>query len=67
MNRQERTVGVVVEGGVAEALPGDPVALKRLVAEARAEAFALRTLVRVVEEDTGIDALRKPVARRPTK
>ncbi|WP_183497010.1 hypothetical protein [Neolewinella aquimaris] len=52
---------------MAEALPGDPVALKRLVAEARAEAFALRTLVRVVEEDTGIDALRKPVARRPTK
>ena len=37
---------------MAEALPGDPVALKRLVAEARAEAFALRTLVHVVEDYT---------------
>ena len=60
-------MGAVVERGVAEALPDDPVALERLVAEAHAEAFALRTPVWVVEEDTGIDALGKPVAGRPTK
>ena len=62
-----RAEGAVAEGGMAEALPDDPAELKRLVAEARGEAFALRPLVRVIEEDTGIAVLKKPVAGRPTK
>lgn len=51
----------------AETLPDDPKELKRLLAEARGEAFALRTLVRVIKDDTGIDVLKKPVAKPPKR
>ena len=41
----------------ADDLPDDPAELKRLLAEARGENFALRTLARIIKEDTGIDVL----------
>ena len=48
-------------------LPDDPVALKRLLRDARDEAAVWRTVVRVAEEQTGLPILKKPIAKPPAK
>ena len=48
-------------------LSDDPAELKRLLAEARGENRAPRTLVRVIGEDLGVDVLKKPAAGPPNR